>query len=72
MKYVILIIALTILTSCGITEPVIDQPDELYYSLEKRNKVVICHKNDVGGYNKISISESALQAHVNHGDGQPG
>ena len=72
MKYFILIVVLTILTGCGITEPVLDQADDLDFTLEKVNKVVVCHKTSAGRYNKIEISESALEAHLSHGDGQPG
>ena len=72
MKYFILIIELAILAGCGITESIVDQEDEHYSSLEKGNKVVVCHKNSAGNYNKIEISERALEAHLNHGDGQPG
>ncbi|MCH7962973.1 MAG: hypothetical protein IH852_03445 [Bacteroidetes bacterium] len=72
MKYIILIIALAILAGCDMNESVLVQEGEQNYLPEKRNKVEVCHKNDEGGYNKIEISESALQAHLNHGDGQPG
>ena len=67
MKYFILIIALTFLAGCGITEPVMDQEVEQYLTLEKDNKVIVCHKNSAGTYNKIEISERALEAHLNHG-----
>lgn len=34
-------------------------------------KVSVCHRNDTGGFQMISISGNALQSHLAHGDGQP-
>jgi hypothetical protein len=35
-------------------------------------KVQICHLNGFGTYNLLSVSQSALPAHLAHGDGLPG
>ncbi len=38
----------------------------------KATKVDVCHVEGNGSYHMINISENALQAHLNHGDGLPG
>ena len=35
-------------------------------------KVDVCHLNDTGGFQLINVSANSLQAHLAHGDGQPG
>lgn len=36
------------------------------------NKIVICHFNDEGGYQLLSVAAPAENAHRNHGDAAPG
>jgi hypothetical protein len=35
-------------------------------------KVNVCHANEAGSFNLINVSESALPAHLAHGDAAPG
>jgi hypothetical protein len=35
------------------------------------NKVNVCHNLGNGGYNLLSVSSSAVLAHLNHGDNLP-
>jgi hypothetical protein len=44
-------------------------PDEAF---GRQARVDVCHLTGNGSYNLITVSESALDAHVRHGDGQPG
>jgi len=37
-----------------------------------QNKVDVCHMEENGSYRHIVISESAMAAHINHGDAIPG
>lgn len=65
-KRLILSIALGLVASFLITGMVFadeDKPDE---------KVDVCHREGNGSYHLINISENALPAHLNHGDGLPG
>jgi hypothetical protein len=39
---------------------------------EQATKVDVCHREGNGSYHLINISENALPAHLNHGDGRPG
>ncbi|MFC2083868.1 fibrobacter succinogenes major paralogous domain-containing protein [Bacteroidota bacterium] len=74
MRYFILFIALIILSGCGISETIIEPEDEPLYTLAKegKSKVIVCHRTGNGKYNKIEISDSALTAHLEHGDAQSG
>ena len=38
----------------------------------KGNKVDICHRNENGEFHLINVAESAVPAHLAHGDGKPG
>jgi len=39
---------------------------------EGKAKVNVCHANEAGSFNLINVSESALPAHLAHGDAAPG
>lgn len=41
------------------------------FAFGQTKKVDVCHRTD-GGYSRINISRNALDAHMNHGDAQPG
>lgn len=41
-------------------------------SAKQDSKVEVCHKTGNGSFHMISISSSALDAHLAHGDGMPG
>ena len=74
MRYLIILVALVLFSSCNPSDPEVDQApiDQTILQKDKDHKVVICHKADDVTYIKIEIAKSALDAHLAHGDGSPG
>jgi hypothetical protein len=79
MKFYFTIIAALMLTGTAVEarlgegeermlDPEVVDHERLLKKGGNKPKVTICHKDGKGRYRKITVSQNAVQAHLNHGD----
>ena len=68
--------AAIVLVACNESPTSVPSPASLDIAgaplLAKKSRVAVCHRTGQGDYRLIEVSESALPAHLGHGDAQPG
>ena len=73
-RQILLLVVTSALAACSQTQDVTAPPASatLRMSNGQAGKTNVCHRNDEGGAQNISVSENALATHMGHGDYLPG